>query len=104
MSEPSVTPPDPKAVIDAAFADLAANADPGPIIATLREIEPWLEGNALLKACLLRARATALNRLGEGFSGDALGDLLEARNLLEGAGEPGELAKIFLAIATVCIW
>ena len=55
------------------------------------------------RARFLRARAIATNRLG--FAGEALGDLHEARRLLEGGGDHGqEIAEIFRAIATVFSW
>ena len=53
-------------------------------------------------ARFLRARAIATNRLG--FAGEALGDLHEARRLLEGSEHGSELAEIFRAIATVFSW
>src|SRR5205807_109421 len=44
----------------------------------------------------------ATNRLG--FGGEALGDLHEARRLLETGEHPKELADIFHTIATVFAW
>ena len=70
----------------------------------LREIEPALQHDplALTRARFLRARAIATNRLG--FASDRLGDLHEARRLLEAGDYPAELAEIFRAIATVFTW
>jgi tRNA A-37 threonylcarbamoyl transferase component Bud32 len=102
MTAESTTQPDPAAVIDGCFGDLAANASADTILPKLREIEPWVANDAKLKARLLRARAIATNRLG--FGSEALGDLHDARRLLETTDDAAELAKVFLAISTVFIW
>ncbi|BAT61548.1 serine/threonine-protein kinase PknB [Variibacter gotjawalensis] len=94
--------PDPKDIIESCFTDLAANQPADMILPRLREIETAVEGKPRLKAQLLRARAIATNRLG--FGSEALGDLHDARRLLEEADDPEELAKVLLAIATVFIW
>jgi tRNA A-37 threonylcarbamoyl transferase component Bud32 len=102
MTEPSAAAPNPREVIETCFADLAANAPADSILPRLREIEPWVEAEPKLKARLLRARAIATNRLG--FGSEALGDLHDARRLLEDADDPEELARVLLAIATVFVW
>ena len=66
----------------------------------MRAIEPALRDDPLARARHLRARAIATDRLG--FPEDALGDLHEARRLIE--GNAAELAAIFQAIATVFSW
>ena len=93
---------DPAAVIDACLALLTSNAPPDTILPQLREIEKDLAGNPVLRGRFLRARAIATNRLG--FGSEALGDLYEARTLLEAADDASSLAQVFLTIATVFIW
>src|SRR5438874_9480663 len=93
--------PDPRAALAACLADLAENKPPDAVLQRLRAIEPTLR-DEILRARFLRARAIATNRLG--FSGEALGDLHEARRLLEGGEHPQELAAIFQAIAMVFSW
>ena len=102
MTVPASQPPDPAVVIAEALANLAANVPPQDILPKLREIEPWVEGAPLLKARLLRARAIGTNRLG--YWSEAIGDLHDARRLMETANEPAELTQIFLAIATIFSW
>jgi tRNA A-37 threonylcarbamoyl transferase component Bud32 len=93
---------DARAALDACLADLGENKPAEAVLARLRALEPALRDDALLRARFLRARAVATNRLG--FAGEALGDLHEARLLLEGGDHGGELAEIFRAIATVFSW
>jgi hypothetical protein len=81
---------DPRAALDACLADLAENKPAEAVLARLRALEPALRDDALSRARFLRARAVATNRLG--FAGEALGDLCEARRLLEGRDHGGELA------------
>ena len=94
---------DPHAALAACLSDLAENKPAEAVLARLRALEPALYNEPVSRARFLRARAIATNRLG--FAGEALGDLHEARRLLEGGGDHGqELAEIFRAIATVFSW
>jgi len=93
---------DPRAALDACLADLAENKPADAVLARLRPLEPALRDDALARVRFLRAKATATNRLG--FASEALGDLHEARRLLEDSNETAELAEIFRAIATVFSW
>src|SRR5438270_11460907 len=93
---------DPRAGLEACLADLASNRPADAVLQRLRTIEPALRHDVVLRARFLRARAIATNRLG--FGDEALGDLHEARRLLEGGNHPEELAAIFQAIATVFSW
>jgi tRNA A-37 threonylcarbamoyl transferase component Bud32 len=90
------------AAVDACLADLAENKPAEAVLQRLRELESALRDDAVSRARFLRARAIATNRLG--FGGEALGDLHEARRLLEGGDHARELAEIFRAIATVFSW
>jgi len=101
MTEP-VNAPEPHAALDACLADLADNAPADAVLARLRTLEPALRGDIVARARLLRARAIATNRLG--FAGEALGDLHEARRLLEDGGDRPELAAVLQTIATVFSW
>jgi tRNA A-37 threonylcarbamoyl transferase component Bud32 len=93
---------DPSAALDACLADLADNKPADGVLTRLRALEPALREDALTRARFLRARAIATNRLG--FGGEALGDLHEARRLLEAGGHAKELGEIVQAIATVFSW
>ena len=93
---------DPRATLEECLADVADNKPADAILQRLRAIEPALRDDTVARARFLRVRATATNRLG--FAGDALGDLHEARRLLETGDHPQELAAIFQAIATVFSW
>jgi tRNA A-37 threonylcarbamoyl transferase component Bud32 len=93
---------EPRTVIEESLDRLARNAPPETILPQLREIEPLLPPHPVLRAQFLRARAIATNRLG--FGSEALGDLYEARGLLETADDAAGLARVFLTIATVFIW
>src|SRR5438270_2955868 len=92
----------PETLVAACLADLEANAPPENVLARLRAMDGGLVDRPLLRARRLRAQAIAKHRLG--YSEDALGDLHEARILLEGGGEHHELAAIFRAIAVVHSW
>ncbi len=94
--------PDPRAVLEASLADLAENRPADAVLQRLRALEPALRDDTVVRARFLRARAIATNRLG--FAGEALGDLHEARRLLEGGEHSQELAAVFQAIATVFSW
>jgi len=102
MSETARPEPDPQAALEAYLADLADNKPADAVLVRLRAIEPTLPGDTIVRANFLRARAIATNRLG--FAGEALGDLHEARRLLEGGEHRQELAVVFQAIATVHSW
>src|SRR5579884_3946154 len=94
-----------EALVAQCLADLADNAPAETVLARLRAIEAQATGPPQLRARFLRARAIAGNRLG--FPGEALGDLLEARNLLRGEQQPGErreLAEIVRTIALIHSW
>ena len=93
---------DPRAALADCLADLADNKPAEAVLARLRALEPALRDDPVSRARFLRARAIATNRLG--FAGEALGDLHEARRLLEGGDHGQELAEIFRAIATVFSW
>ena len=93
---------DPRAAPEDCLADLAENKPADTVLARLRALEPMLRDDAVARARFLRARAIATNRLG--FATEALGDLHEARRLLEGGDQPQELAEVFRAIATVFSW
>src|SRR3954447_302362 len=93
---------DPRSALEACLADLAENKPGDAVLARLRALECALPDDALARALFLRARAIATNRLG--FPGEALGDLHEARRLLESGDHSQELAEIFRAIATVFSW
>ncbi|MGB9368153.1 MAG: hypothetical protein WCE79_19280, partial [Xanthobacteraceae bacterium] len=93
---------DPCAALAACLADLAENKPPEAVLARLRVLEAVLRNDPVSRARFLRARAIATNRLG--FAGEALGDLHEARRLLERGDHGNELAEIFRTIATVFSW
>lgn len=87
------------------LADLARNVPAEIVLTRLRAIEAQAAAPPRLRARFLRARAIAGNRLG--FPGEALGDLLEARNLLQSAppqSDRRELGEIIRTIALVHIW
>ena len=102
MSETARPDPDPHTALETCLADLADNKPAEAVLVRLRAIEPSLPGDTIVRANFLRARAIATNRLG--FAGEALGDLHEARRLLEGGEHRQELAAVFQAIATVYSW
>src|SRR4051812_23069814 len=93
---------DPRAGLEACLTDLADNKPADAVLQRLRALEPALSTDTLARARFLRARAIATNRLG--FAGEALGDLHEARRLLEGSEHRHEIAAIFQALATVFSW
>src|SRR5205085_2391421 len=93
---------DPRHALETCLADLAENQPPDAVLQRLRALEPALQNDVLMRARFLRARAIATNRLG--FGGEALGDLHEARRLLESGEHGEELALIFQAVATVFGW
>jgi len=101
MTSP-VHPSPALAALDACLADLAENKPADALLARLRQLEPELREDAVSRARFLRARAIATNRLG--FAGEALGDLHEARRLLEGGDHGKDLAEVFRAIATIFSW
>jgi tetratricopeptide (TPR) repeat protein len=91
--------------IEECLADLARNAPAEIVLARLRALEAQAAAPPRLRARFLRARAIAGNRLG--FPGEALGDLLEARNLLQSEppqSDRRELGEILRAIALVHVW
>ena len=88
-------PDDPRAALEACLADLADNKPADAVLTRLRALEPALRDDAPTRARFLRARA---------IGGEALGDLHEARRLLEAGGHAKQLGEIFQAIATVFIW
>jgi len=102
MSDTARPDPDPHTALETCLADLADNKPADAVLVRLRAIEPSLPGDPIVRANFLRARAIATNRLG--FAGEALGDLHEARRLLEGGEHRQELAAVFQAIATVHSW
>jgi tetratricopeptide (TPR) repeat protein len=94
-----------EAIVARCLADLADNAPAETVLTRLRAIEAQTTSPPQLRARFLRARAIAGNRLG--FPSEALGDLLEARNLLRDGQQPGErreLAEIVCAIALIHSW
>lgn len=93
---------DVAAIVAACLADLVANAPADSVLARLRSLEAEPIAAPLLRARFLRVRAVAENRLG--FPSEALGDLLEARNLLQANPDPHELAEIIRTIALVHSW
>jgi tetratricopeptide (TPR) repeat protein len=102
MSATADSEHDAEAVIAACFADLEANAPPESVLARLRPVSARIEERSPLRARLLRAQAIAKLRLG--YSEDALGDLHEARRLLEAPADRHQLADVFRAIAMVHGW
>jgi hypothetical protein len=92
---------EPAAVIAECLARLAANAPAEEMLARLRAIEGQLGDQRRLRAQWLRAKAIATNRLG--FGGEALGDLSEAKSLLDEA-EHGAKAEVLQTIALVHSW
>ena len=93
---------DPRTALDDCLAQLADNKPAQDVLQRLRAIEPLLDQDPLLRAGLLRARGIASNRLG--FPDEALGDLHQARRLLETGDNGQERAAVFHAIATVFSW
>src|SRR3954465_12825552 len=93
---------DPRAVLEDCLTDLAENRPADVVLQRLRALESMLPDDAVARARFLRARAIATNRLG--FASEALGDLHEARRLLETGDHGGELAEVFRTIATVFSW
>src|ERR1041384_5118911 len=95
---------DPRYYLDICLNDLAVNKPAEAVLQELRGLEPSLPpDNPVLRARFLRARAIATNRLG--FPGEALGDLHEARRLLDPPPLGGDdVAETFRAIATVFSW
>src|ERR1043165_8746155 len=95
---------DPRYDLEVCLGDLAENKPAETVLQQLRGLEPRLPpDNPVLRARFLRARAIATNRLG--FPGEALGDLHEARRLLERPALRGDdVAETFRAIATVHSW
>ena len=81
MNEAAPSDPDARDAIDACLTDLADNKPADGVLQRLRAVEPALRDGPVSRARFLRARAIATNRLG--FAGEALGDLHEARRLLE---------------------
>lgn len=84
------------------LADLSNNAPADAVLARLRSIEPKTVGLPHLRARFLRARAIGSNRLG--FPTEALGDLFEARNLLQHDPDRRELSEIIRTIAVIHSW
>jgi tRNA A-37 threonylcarbamoyl transferase component Bud32/tetratricopeptide (TPR) repeat protein len=101
MSATADSEHDAEAVIAACFAGLEANAPPESVLARLRPLA-GIDERSPLRARLLRAQAIAKLRLG--YSEDALGDLHEARRLLETQADRHQLADVFRAIAMVHGW
>ncbi len=97
---PAETGSDPEALIAACLASLAANEPPEEVAGRLRTLEGQVQG--VTRARWLRAKAIATNRLG--FPSEALGDLMEALQLLEGDAEHRERAEVFHALAVVHSW
>lgn len=93
---------DAESAVADCLADLSNNAPADVIFARLRSIEPQAAGSPLLRARFLRARAIASNRLG--FPTEALGDLLEARNILQREPDRRELTEVIRTIALVYSW
>jgi tetratricopeptide (TPR) repeat protein len=93
---------DPSKEVDDCLAALAANVAAEQVIARLRALAGSIAGDSPLRPRFLRARAIALNRLG--YSGQALGELQEARALQSDAPDTGELGEIDRAIALVHSW
>jgi tetratricopeptide (TPR) repeat protein len=93
---------DAESAVADCLADLSNNAPADVVLARLRSIEPQAAGSPRLHARFLRARAIASNRLG--FPTEALGDLLEARNILQHEPDQRELTEIIRTIAIVHSW
>jgi hypothetical protein len=88
--------------VAACLEALAANVPAKEIFARLRDLDDKVALDSPLRARFLLARGIANNRLG--LRGEALGDLHEARRLVEAQADRGDLAKILRAIATVHAW
>jgi hypothetical protein len=98
---------DAEGVVVECLSLLSNNAPPDIVLSRLRAIEPQISGDLRLRALFLRARASASNRLG--FPTEALGDLLEARNILQNQtlqneSDQRELTETIRTIATVYSW
>src|SRR5580704_15733967 len=93
---------DPQAVITVCLDDLAANMPAREVFARLRDIDGKVPAGSALRARFLLARGVANNRLG--LRGEALGDLHEARRLIEDRPDRGDLATVLRAIAVVHTW
>ena len=102
MTDASDSDLNPESVITRCQADLAANLPAEGVLSRLRALEGRLPAAAIVRARFLSARAVAANRLG--FPTQALGDLYEARHLLEGEAHHAALAEIDRTVALVYSW
>jgi hypothetical protein len=94
--------PDPHAAVARCLDELAANVPAKEVFAQLRALDDKVAPDSPLRARFLLARGIANNRLG--LRGDALGDLHEARDLVEAQADRGDLTRILRAIAVVHTW
>jgi hypothetical protein len=93
-----------ESAVASCLVDLSNNAPADLVLVRLRSVESQVSISPRLHARFLRARAIASNRLG--FPMDALGDLLEARSILEQQDEPDrhELTETIRSIAVIHSW
>jgi tRNA A-37 threonylcarbamoyl transferase component Bud32/tetratricopeptide (TPR) repeat protein len=91
-----------EAVIDAARADLSANAPAQDVLKRLGEIEAQARAEPALRGRWLVARGVAANRLG--VRGEALGDLAEAADIFERLGDGPRLAEAKRMTALAHAW
>src|SRR4051812_24235791 len=98
--------PDSHADITAALNtcsdELACNVPAETVYGHLREVEHLVPACSPLRAKFLQVRAIASNRLG--FPRQALGDLEEARRLLETVADLQALCEIERTVALVHAW
>jgi tetratricopeptide (TPR) repeat protein len=90
------------AIIDTCADELARNAPAESVYSRLRDVEHLVPASSPLRPKFLQVRAIAANRLG--FPRDALGDLQEARQLLEPAACWQTLGEIERTVALVQAW
>jgi tetratricopeptide (TPR) repeat protein len=102
MNDASETDGDAVEVIAQCHEALAANRSAESILSRLRALEPHLPATPTVRARFLTVRAIAVNRLG--LASEALGDLYEARHLLERDAHHSPMAEIDRTIALVHGW
>jgi len=92
----------PTSDVEAARADLAANAPAEQVVARLRAMEALTHADPALRGQWLVARGIAANRLG--LRGEALGDLCEACDIFERLNDGARLAEAKRMLALAHAW